>query len=989
MSGGDLALKLRLDVLDRTTKPMQQVAAAAQAASRALRETQDKLKGLERAQQQIAGFRRLKNETDASGLALKAAQQKLNAMRGEMQRVGVASERMSRDYAKAERATERLRSAHIRKLQALKSAREGLAASGVEVKRLGEHERRLAHDVAQTTQRVAAQRAELGRLSQQARQAQAAQQRMARSQQRAGALAGAGAGIGAAGATLAAPVAFAVRSYSSFEDAMTGVARQVAGTRDEFGKLTPLYYEMGRELQALSERLPGTAEELAAIAEGAARMGVQGKDNILAFTKSVSILADAFNLPTDEIGESMGKIANLYKIPIANIDDLGDAINYLDDNAQSQGRDIIEVMQRLGGVADKLNYKQAAALGSTFLSLGSAPEVAASAANAMVRELAVATMQGKRFQQGLRALGLDADAVQQRMVNDAQGTILSVLKAIKSLPGKDQLTVTTQLFGKEFGDDAAKLANNLKEYEKQIALTESAKARGSAQREASARANNLSAIWANARDTGRNFASDAGALLAPELRGLGDQLKGATQAARAWIAANPAMAAGLVKAAAAGAVLLSVVGGLALVLAGLLGPLAVIRYGLASLGPALTQAQTALSGLGGRVLPLLMNGARALLPVLGGLSAPVLALLAVLAAVALAVWKYWAPIKAFFIGLWAGFSDALRPVLAELAPLGAILADALSPLRPLWEAVGAALAVVGGWVRDLFTPFQATADQLAGATANGRAFGAVLGSFVAGQVRAVIAVVTTLAGWFKTLFAYSPLGLIAANWDALRGYFVGLWAALQNIVRGGWNVLVGVFTGDGARLRDALGMLWNGINGVFLGWPARFVQFGADMVQGLINGVLGRLDALKSTVTNVAGNVAGWFAKRLDIRSPSRVFARFGDHTMTGLAVGLDRSQSAPLAALTRVTGGMQRAGAALALTTAATAPAVAIDQRPPLAPRAAAVSAAPPPAPIEIHIHVRDTDTGQAIAAAVRAELERIERERAARQRSTYADYD
>ncbi|MEI2454586.1 phage tail tape measure protein [Lysobacter firmicutimachus] len=989
MSGGDLALKVRLDMLDRATKPMQQVAAAAQVAARALRETQDKLKGLDRAQQQIAGFRRLKNETDASGLALKAAQQKLNAMRGEMQRVGVASERMSRDYAKAERATERLRTAHIRKLQALKGSREGLAASGIEVKRLGEHERRLAHDVAQTTQRISAQRAELGRLAQQSRQAQAAQQRMARAQQQAGALAAAGAGVGAAGAALAAPVVFAVRAYSSFEDAMTGVARQVDGMRDKVGRLTPLYYSMGRELQKLSEDLPGTAEELAAIAEAAARMGIKGTPDILKFTKTVSVMADAFNLPTDEIGESMGKLRSLYKVPIGSIEELGDAINYLDDNAQSQGRDIIDVMQRLGGVADKLNYRQAAALGSTFLSLGSAPEVAASAANAMVRELAVATMQGKRFQNGLRALSLDAGALQQGMVTDAQGTIKRVLAAIKQLPAKDQLTVTTQLFGKEFGDDASKLANNLEEYERQIKLTEDARALGSSQREAAARANNLSAIWANAKDTGRNFAADAGALLAPNLRELGDQLKSITQAARAWIAANPAMAAGLVKAAAAGAILLTVVGGLALVLAGILGPLAVIRYGLVSLGPALTQAQTALSGLGARVLPVLMNGARALLPVLGGLSAPVLALLAVLAAVALAIWKYWAPIKAFFIGLWAGFVDALRPVQAELAPLGAALADALSPLRPLWDAVAAALAAVWGWLRDLFTPFQATADQLAGATENGRAFGAVLGSVVAGQVRAVIAVVTTLAGWFKTLFAYSPLGLIAANWDALRGYFVGLWDALKNIVRGGWNALVGVFTGDGARLRDGLAMLWNGINSALLGWPARFVQFGADMVQGLINGVLGRLDALKATVTNVAGNVAGWFAKRLDIRSPSRVFAQFGDHTMTGLAVGLDRSQSAPLDVLSRLTGGMQRAGAALAISAAATAPAVAIDQRPPLAARSPAAPPTAPAAPIVIHIHVRDTDKGQEIAAAVRVELERIERERAARQRSTYTDYD
>ncbi|OWC77072.1 phage tail tape measure protein, partial [Escherichia coli] len=72
--------------------------------------------------------------------------------------------------------------------------------------------------------------------------------------------------------------------------------------------------------------------------------------------------------------------AQLYKIPTRNIEQLGDALNYLDDNAMSKGADIIGVMQRLGGVADRLDYRKAAALGSTFLTLGAAPEVAASAA---------------------------------------------------------------------------------------------------------------------------------------------------------------------------------------------------------------------------------------------------------------------------------------------------------------------------------------------------------------------------------------------------------------------------------------------------------------------------------------------------------------------------------------------------------------------------------------------------------------------------------
>lgn len=65
-----------------------------------------------------------------------------------------------------------------------------------------------------------------------------------------------------------------------------------------------------------------------------------------------------------------------------------------------KGADIIDVLQRMGGVADRMNFRQVAALGSTFLTLGATSEIAASSANAMVRELPIATMQSNRFMDG-------------------------------------------------------------------------------------------------------------------------------------------------------------------------------------------------------------------------------------------------------------------------------------------------------------------------------------------------------------------------------------------------------------------------------------------------------------------------------------------------------------------------------------------------------------------------------------------------------------
>ncbi|EIE4752684.1 TPA: phage tail tape measure protein, partial [Escherichia coli] len=147
--------------------------------------------------------------------------------------------------------------------------------------------------------------------------------------------------------------------------------------------------------------------------------------------------------------------------------------------AMSKGADIIDVMQRLGGVADRLDYRKAAALGSTFLTLGAAPEVAASAANAMVRELSIATMQSKSFFEGMNLLKLNPEVIEKQMTKDAMGTIQRVLEKVNALPQDKRLSAMTMLFGKEFGDDAAKLANNLPELQRQLKLTAGNDALGS------------------------------------------------------------------------------------------------------------------------------------------------------------------------------------------------------------------------------------------------------------------------------------------------------------------------------------------------------------------------------------------------------------------------------------------------------------------------------------------------------------------------------
>jgi len=930
----DLKLQVILSAIDRATAPLRKIMSGSSSTAQALKAARLQLRDLDRAQNQVQGFRRLSAQTTENGIAMKAAYQHAARLKAEMAATDAPTQKAARAMAKAEREAVKLKNAHIGNLRALKESKAELASAGIAINRLAEHERKLRAEMSRTTQVIDKQQLKLDRLAKKNQQLYLARRQLAKGQGMASAAASGGASLGAAGAVIGAPVLASIKAYSSFEDAMTGVARQVQGARDGTGKLTPLYYELGESIKSMAERIPMATTDIAALIEAGARMGIQGKKNLLTFAETTAITAAAFELPVDEVGENMGKLSQLYKIPISSINQLGDVINYLDDNALSKGGDIIDVMQRLGGVADKLDFRKAAALGSTFLSLGAVPEVAASASNAMVRELSIATMQSKRFRKGLETLGLDARKLQDRMAFDATGTIISVLEQIKSLKPSEQMTVATQLFGKEFGDDAAKLANNLSEYRKQLALVQAAEANGSMQREASARLRNLSAGWQLLKSTAFNAAADMGATLAPSLLEVMQRVRGVLGSVRTWIKENPALAGTILKATAAIAALLATVGSLAIGVAGVIGPLALVKYSATTLGIGLQPVLGTITSLGTRALPMLANGARMLLPILGGVSAPVLAIVAAVAVAGVLIWKYWQPIKAFMVGLWEGISEAAAPVRDALA-------QAFAPLRPVFDWLGKVLGQVWGWLKQFFTPFQATNEQLQNATNYGRAFGQVLGTVILAPLRLVIGGVSLFWKLLQTAFAWSPIGMLVRNWGAITSYLSSLWL--------------------------------------------RFKEIGAQLMQGLIGGLLGGLKAVRDTITNVGGQVVGWFKQKLGIHSPSRVFAQLGDYTMQGLAGGLERSRSLPMRSLTAVAGGMRQVGAGIALGAAA-APAVAIDSRPPLA--AAGASQIAAGATYKIEINVTGGAAAQDIAQAVRTEIERIERERQARTRSRLGDY-
>ncbi|RAH37534.1 phage tail tape measure protein [Halomonas sp. SL1] len=312
---------------------------------------------------------------------------------------------------------------------------------------------------------------------------------------------------------------------------------------------------------------------------------------------------------------------------------------------------------------------------------------------------------------------------------------------------------------------------------------------------------------------------------------------------------------------------------------------------------------------------------------------------------------------------------------------------------------------VTGWIDanpELARTLVKVSAGLAALVAVGGGFMVLLGS-VLGPI--------ALVNYVLTLLSLNPvsltiMGIVAAvaalavgatliyrNWDGISAWFGERWADIKAAFAGG--------IGSVMRLLldwSPIGLIWRGVTaglealGVEI--PEKFGSLGSAMIDGMIDGLTGKLGELRDRVTGMAGNVRDWFANKLDINSPSRVFAQLGGHTVDGLNAGLDAQRDEPARRVGEIARRVRQAGAGLAIGTASL-PAVAdvpIDNRPPLQ---AAGGGGDVHITIEggINVHAAPGMDEQALArmvdARVRRALEDASREAAARRRSSFYDID
>ncbi|WP_339273614.1 phage tail tape measure protein [Paenibacillus sp. FSL W8-0426] len=226
-------------------------------------------------------------------------------------------------------------------------------------------------------------------------------------------------------APLATVAGLATKASIEYESAFAGVIKTVDATEEELQGLSDGLREMARQG-------PSTASSLAEIAEAAGQLGIKN-EAILSFTSTMSDLAVATNMTSDQAAKDLARLANITQMPQENFDRLGATIVDLGNNLATTESEIVAMALRLAGAGNQIGLTEAQILSfaGALSSVGIEAEAGGSAFSRVMIDMAQAVATGgKALNNFALVAGVSAKDFQQRFKADAGGALVDFIDGL-------------------------------------------------------------------------------------------------------------------------------------------------------------------------------------------------------------------------------------------------------------------------------------------------------------------------------------------------------------------------------------------------------------------------------------------------------------------------------------------------------------------------------------------------------------------------------
>ena len=317
---------------------------------------------------------------------------------------------------------------------------------------------------------------------------------------------------------------------------MSAVLKQTAAVENamiDLGRATDLpaadLKKFEERFMTLSEQIGISTDKLAIMAFEGSKTGIETKD-LDKYVKLTANAAVSFEILEEEAGRALGSIKAKMGLNIDQLKDMMDRVNFVADATSADGKNMIEIIERLSGTFNTLHLKPEIAAGFAAIAdqLETSPELAASGMNMVISKM------------------MQSSDMAKKMFAAPADTMKAVFSKLAAMPEAERIAAATKMFGAEAARFAIKMAGNMELFDETMKKAADSKAMDSMEREMASKLNSLSMLWKTMKNAVTNVAVAIGEGLAPDIKRFGEYLREITPKVREFVREHP----GFVKIAA-------------------------------------------------------------------------------------------------------------------------------------------------------------------------------------------------------------------------------------------------------------------------------------------------------------------------------------------------------------------------------------------------------------------------------------------------------
>lgn len=965
----NLKIQVVLSAIDKLTAPFKNASKAVEKAASVFKENRTHLNALQREynrnESQIkkyaSALNPLKAKLGENNAELAKAYSEVRRMELAMKSMNNPTQAFIQKLASAKQNVARLKSEQSKTATKLKEVRGEFARNGFESSKMAERQSALRRSMREANSEIDKQKQKLAQLNQKQADNAKYKAKVDSIRSQAEQFANIGARSTQAYAMVKDKIAVPVAEFAKAETAATNLKVAMMG---KDGEVSPEFEKINQLATDLGNKLPGTTADFQNLMTMLVRQGMSAKTILGGTGEAAALLAVQLNMMPEQAAEFAAKMQDATQGTEIEMLDLMDTIQ----RGYYAGVDSTNMLGAFKNLAPALSLLKVKG------------KEAMSVLSPLVAQLDQAGMDGGASGNALRKIfqkSIDVNNIGLQLVKLSKKGIISDKLSLDFTDGKggfggiehfykeiaklkDLTDVQrTAVIKKIFGDDAEVNTVLSSMIEKGKAgydeFAQKLEAQATLQERVNAQLNTLTNIWDAATGTFTNLMAGIGAAIAPQLKELATQFGEISEKILEWVNANPELTTTIMKIAVGITALIGVTGILSSAFSFLLYPIVRLGLGLkhhlikpiGGMTAMLRQIGGSFIGLGKNILSLWnpLNWFRGIwlvirtvgMAAIGGISAlfsPLGLLIAGVIAAATYLVQNWQSVKAFFSGFFEGFSAAAEPIK-----------QAFAPISPLFDAIANAVSGVFNWIKQLLSPTQESAATLETAASWGKKFGE---------------------------WTAAALNLALAPLSALID---GVSWLINNISNISFDGVKNKFSEIGSSFADKAGTAWDKTKAFFSGEEPKPKAAQTSSVAGMVAGITQNLPKKQYSSGGYTGNGGKY--------DPAGIVHR-GEYVMTKEATA-----RLGVANLNRLNYGGVAGLAALASSVALAQPmpAIKVDSRPPLTVSQQSQAAAPVSQNIHITINATSGQNPQEIAQMVAAELDRRERQKQARARSSLRD--